>query len=382
MRFQKRIQILPWVWLNISKSGFSFSFGPKGLSVNVSKKGTKVTAGLPGTGLSASHLFPSKESLSAPLSSTGQPPQGYSALATSQDEWNDPLYLEAASFVVETRRSSISLLQRKFKIGYARAASLIDQMEVDGIVTAMSPSGSREVLAPSNSSAEMPALEITRGLASDYSGEVYFLKAPLALTTSKLNIALHGAVSITQKTYSGPVQGEWLLVGDKSKIRLEGSEESKLETYTAGEFEESEVGRLPPGATDYRTFVFIIREAFEQNLAVPDKIAAVIAACDQIEREGYERHCQYLDFYGGSAGVVNRLLPPVIDLLPISGAAKVSLKNSGFRTIRDFTQGDDEQLLQLPGFSKGALTKARAFARKSGIPLDAERAERELYVDA
>ena len=55
--FHKRIRILPWVYLNISKSGFSFSLGPQGLSVNLGQKGVKVTAGIPGTGLSASHAF-------------------------------------------------------------------------------------------------------------------------------------------------------------------------------------------------------------------------------------------------------------------------------------------------------------------------------------
>lgn len=152
LRFQKRIQILPWVWLNISKSGFSFSFGPPGLSVNLGKKGVKTTIGIPGTGLSASHLFevgkksPATENQIEPYSS-GYPNE---KPAPHMDE-GDPLYARAVSFVIETRRASISAVQRYLKIGYDRAALLIEQMELDGVVSEMTPAGSREVLRDGSS---------------------------------------------------------------------------------------------------------------------------------------------------------------------------------------------------------------------------------------
>lgn len=60
----------------------------------------------------------------------------------------DPLYDEALRVVTETRRASISLVQRKLKIGYNRAATIMDSMEAAGVVSAMDHSGSREVLAP------------------------------------------------------------------------------------------------------------------------------------------------------------------------------------------------------------------------------------------
>jgi S-DNA-T family DNA segregation ATPase FtsK/SpoIIIE len=60
----------------------------------------------------------------------------------------DPLYDEAVAFVVRTRRASISSVQRQLRIGYNRAARLVEQMETAGLVSAMSISGSREVLAP------------------------------------------------------------------------------------------------------------------------------------------------------------------------------------------------------------------------------------------
>ena len=61
-------------------------------------------------------------------------------------ETDDDLYNEAVEFVVETRRASISSIQRKFRIGYNRAARLIETMEENGIVTPMNSNGSREVI--------------------------------------------------------------------------------------------------------------------------------------------------------------------------------------------------------------------------------------------
>ncbi|MGL5006539.1 MAG: DNA translocase FtsK 4TM domain-containing protein [Plesiomonas sp.] len=64
------------------------------------------------------------------------------------DEELDPLFDQAVAFVTETRRGSISGVQRKFKIGYNRAARIIEQMESQGIVSAQGHNGNREVLAP------------------------------------------------------------------------------------------------------------------------------------------------------------------------------------------------------------------------------------------
>ena len=64
------------------------------------------------------------------------------------DNEADPLYDEAVAFVVETKRASISAVQRKLKIGYNRAARMIEAMEAAGVVSEMGANGSREVLAP------------------------------------------------------------------------------------------------------------------------------------------------------------------------------------------------------------------------------------------
>lgn len=63
-------------------------------------------------------------------------------------EQADELYDEAVAFVLESRRASISAVQRKLRIGYNRAARLIEAMEAAGVVSTMNTNGSREVLVP------------------------------------------------------------------------------------------------------------------------------------------------------------------------------------------------------------------------------------------
>lgn len=63
-------------------------------------------------------------------------------------EDSDPLYDEAVQIVTETRRASISGVQRRLKIGYNRAARLVEEMERTGIVSPAQSNGNREVLAP------------------------------------------------------------------------------------------------------------------------------------------------------------------------------------------------------------------------------------------
>ena len=60
----------------------------------------------------------------------------------------DPLYDQAVAFVTESRRASVSGVQRKFRIGYNRAARLVEQMEHSGIVSSPGHNGNREVMAP------------------------------------------------------------------------------------------------------------------------------------------------------------------------------------------------------------------------------------------
>jgi DNA segregation ATPase FtsK/SpoIIIE, S-DNA-T family len=65
---------------------------------------------------------------------------------------SDPLYDQAVEVVVKHRRASISLVQRHLRIGYNRAARLLEQMEQSGLVSAMSSSGNREILVPARDS--------------------------------------------------------------------------------------------------------------------------------------------------------------------------------------------------------------------------------------
>ncbi|MBD3767745.1 MAG: DNA translocase FtsK [Gammaproteobacteria bacterium] len=59
----------------------------------------------------------------------------------------DALYDEAVAFVIEARRVSVSSVQRRFKIGYNRAARIVEAMEAAGLVSAQQPNGNREVLS-------------------------------------------------------------------------------------------------------------------------------------------------------------------------------------------------------------------------------------------
>jgi len=68
----------------------------------------------------------------------------------------DELYDEAARIVVSTGQASISYLQRRLRVGFSRAARLIDMMEMDGVVSAAA-GGKREVLVDQNYFVEVDA---------------------------------------------------------------------------------------------------------------------------------------------------------------------------------------------------------------------------------
>jgi DNA segregation ATPase FtsK/SpoIIIE, S-DNA-T family len=77
----------------------------------------------------------------------GEEPGGNGAAGEPTGE-KDPLYDQAVEIVLRTRRPSISLVQRHLRIGYNRAARLIEDMERAGLVSAMQSNGNREVLVP------------------------------------------------------------------------------------------------------------------------------------------------------------------------------------------------------------------------------------------
>ncbi len=68
--------------------------------------------------------------------------------ADSADAEQDPLYDQAVQVVMETRKASISGVQRRLKIGYNRAARMVESMEAAGLVGPLQPNGSREILVP------------------------------------------------------------------------------------------------------------------------------------------------------------------------------------------------------------------------------------------
>lgn len=81
-------------------------------------------------------------------SGTAVTPQELQAESSDEDDESDALYDEAVHYVTKSRRASISSVQRKLRIGYNRAARLIETMEASGVVSEMGANGQREVLAP------------------------------------------------------------------------------------------------------------------------------------------------------------------------------------------------------------------------------------------
>ena len=73
-------------------------------------------------------------------------------LGTSTGDEEDDLYAQAIAIVVRDQRASTSYLQRRLKIGYNKAAGLIDRLEEEGVISAPNHAGKREVLASNRAS--------------------------------------------------------------------------------------------------------------------------------------------------------------------------------------------------------------------------------------
>jgi len=81
------------------------------------------------------------------LDGDGDAPGGAGA-GGGGDAESDPMYDQAVAIVLQNKKASISLVQRHLRIGYNRAARLLEQMEKSGLVSALSPSGNRDLLVP------------------------------------------------------------------------------------------------------------------------------------------------------------------------------------------------------------------------------------------
>jgi S-DNA-T family DNA segregation ATPase FtsK/SpoIIIE len=84
---------------------------------------------------------------STPIAGIAGEEEEFGAVSAGDPE-QDPLYDEAVRIVTAERKPSISYVQRRLKIGYNRAARMLEAMEMAGIVGPLQTSGAREVLAP------------------------------------------------------------------------------------------------------------------------------------------------------------------------------------------------------------------------------------------
>lgn len=165
-RLRQTLRIFPGLRLNLSKSGVSASVGVQGATLNVGRKGIRGTVGVPGSGMSYSKmLFRPGRGTGAPVSpKTELPssPQQAGELVMSQtseeasEEAVAALYLLTAHLVVGSGKPSASWLQRQLEISYGDAADLIEQLEIDGIVSPADKVGRRKVLVDVQSLPEMP----------------------------------------------------------------------------------------------------------------------------------------------------------------------------------------------------------------------------------
>jgi S-DNA-T family DNA segregation ATPase FtsK/SpoIIIE len=78
----------------------------------------------------------------------GETGDGVGSVTGFADAETDPMYDQAVEIVLKHKRASISLVQRHLRIGYNRAARLLEQMENSGMVSTMQSNGNREILVP------------------------------------------------------------------------------------------------------------------------------------------------------------------------------------------------------------------------------------------
>ena len=89
-----------------------------------------------------------EEVLTGPSNAGDMLPPALQADGAVSDE-DDPLYDQAVELITRTRRASISAVQRHLRVGYNRAARMVETMEAAGVVTSVDESGKRQVIAPS-----------------------------------------------------------------------------------------------------------------------------------------------------------------------------------------------------------------------------------------
>lgn len=151
-RFRKSVKLGPFR-VTLSKSGISYSAGVKGLRVTKTASGAvRTTASIPGTGISYSKQTSRKpvdnraaQSTAAPLR-PAPPAARYDGPLPPFGPGYDELIEDAARVVIGAGCATIPMLQHEVKLGYSRAARIMDQLEECGIVGPYNGGQPREIV--------------------------------------------------------------------------------------------------------------------------------------------------------------------------------------------------------------------------------------------
>lgn len=151
-RFRKSVKLGPFR-VAFSKSGVSYSAGVKGLRVTKTASGAvRTTASIPGTGISYSKQTKSKPVENRPAQNPAAAVQSlppavrYDGPLPSFGPEYDELLEDAARLVIGAGFATIPMLQHEMKLGYSRAARIMDQLEECGIVGPYNGAQPREIV--------------------------------------------------------------------------------------------------------------------------------------------------------------------------------------------------------------------------------------------
>lgn len=211
----------------------------------------------------------------------------------------DDLYPEAVHLVIKNKKASVSLVQRELKIGFARASSFIEAMEVDRIVSSIGPDGHRHIIS-SDKRSEAPqqhtaAPDKRPDADSAFDREHYFVPFPF-LTTPHSDLILVGT-----KCYLGDKTYEELLA--RHGRWVPSTKEGKI----SDAFTHTDIGQLDLAINDYINFLIRVRSIAESDVPISSKIEMLRAISELTGPEGHS-YSEFVRAHGGFSHFIGKLI--------------------------------------------------------------------------